>query len=76
MRAIIATIEGSDLRSLRDKALLLVGFFGALRRSELVSLDVAGRSFVEMFPEGLILHLTATKASAATQSVWHSTPLG
>lgn len=30
---------GCSARDLRDKALLLVGFFGALRRSELVALD-------------------------------------
>ena len=67
--SIIAGIEGDDVRALRDRALLLVGFFGALRRSELVALDVKGRSYVEIRSEGLILHLTATKASAATQSV-------
>ena len=74
LRQIVAGIEGSDLRLLRDRALLLVGFFGALRRSELVALDVvggnvSGSSFVEIEPQGLILHLTGTKASAATQTV-------
>ena len=39
---IVAPLESGDLRALRDRALLLVGFFGALRRSELVALDVAG----------------------------------
>jgi integrase len=66
---IIANIGGEDLRGLRDRALLLIGFFGALRRSELVGLDVTGRSYVEIRPEGLILHLTATKGSNATQAV-------
>ena len=72
LRAIIAGITGEDLRALRDRALLLLGFFGALRRSELVALDAsgAGRSFAEIRPEGLVLHLTATKASAATQSIY------
>jgi len=69
LRSIIAGIGGGDVRSLRDRALLLLGFFGALRRSELVALDVKGRSYVEMRPEGLILHLTGTKASAATQTL-------
>jgi hypothetical protein len=31
------------LAGLRDRALLLVGFFAALRRSEIVGLDVTGR---------------------------------
>jgi integrase len=69
LRKIIADIEGDDLRAHRDRALLLLGFFGALRRSELVSLDVKGRSSAEIRPEGLILDLTDTKASAATQAV-------
>ena len=32
LRQIIAAIEGEDLRAVRDRALLLLGFFGALRR--------------------------------------------
>jgi site-specific recombinase XerD len=44
MRSLVSAIGGEDVRSLRDRALLLVGFFGALRRSELVALDVAGNN--------------------------------
>ncbi len=74
LRAIIGRINGEDVPALRDRALLLVAFFGALRRSELVALDVAGnnvkgRSSVEVRREGLLVHLTGTKASAATQTV-------
>ena len=59
---------------MRDRALLLVAFFGALRRSEFVALDVdgnnlRGRSSVEVRREGLLVHLTGTKANAATQTV-------
>jgi len=39
LRAMLRTC-GDDLAGLRDKALLLVGFAGALRRSEIVALDV------------------------------------
>ena len=38
IRAMIATLS-HDLRGLRDRAILLVGFAGGLRRSEIVSLD-------------------------------------
>ncbi|MBI1220189.1 MAG: tyrosine-type recombinase/integrase [Rhodobacteraceae bacterium] len=38
IRAMIATLP-HDLRGLRDRALLLIGFAGGLRRSEIVSLD-------------------------------------
>jgi integrase len=41
-----------DMRGLRDRALLLVGWAGALRRSELVALEISDLRFEE---EGLIL---------------------
>jgi len=69
LRSIIGRIDGTDLRALRDRALLLVGFFGALRRSEVARLDVTGRSPIEIRDDGLVLHLTATKESATTQSI-------
>ena len=42
--------EGDSLGALRDRALLLLGFAGGFRRSELVALDVAD---LEVDPEGL-----------------------
>jgi integrase len=36
---------GTDLKGLRDRSLLLLGFAGAFRRSELVALDVADLQF-------------------------------
>ena len=38
---LLVEVCGDDLAGLRDRALLLIGFAGALRRSELVGLDVA-----------------------------------
>jgi integrase len=38
IRAMVATL-GFDLRGLRDRAILLIGYAGGLRRSEIVSLD-------------------------------------
>lgn len=38
IRAMVATL-GFDLRGLRDRAILLLGYAGALRRSEIVGLD-------------------------------------
>ncbi len=48
----------SGRKGLRDKALILVGFFGALRRSELVGLNIED---VEFTPEGAILTLRKSK---------------
>jgi site-specific recombinase XerC len=36
----MALVPGDDLKAIRDRALLLLGFAGAFRRSELVALDV------------------------------------
>lgn len=48
----------SGLRGLRDAALLLIGFASALRRSELVSLDVEDVRFSD---EGTIIRLRRSK---------------
>jgi len=48
----------SGLKGVRDKALLLVGFFGAFRNSELVGLNIED---VEFTPEGAILTLRKSK---------------
>ena len=45
IRAMLATLDTDTLKGKRDKALLLVGFAGAFRRSELVALDVADLRF-------------------------------
>ena len=45
-------------RAVRDRALLLIGFAGALRRSELVALDLAD---LEARPEGLALTIRSSK---------------
>ena len=49
---------GDGLKDIRDRALLLIGFAGALRRSELVALDVAD---IEHVRRGIVLHLRRSK---------------
>lgn len=65
-----------DLRALRDRALLLLGFAAAMRRSELVALDVADLEFVE---RGLIVHVRRSKtdqeAAGAEIAVPHGSKL-
>jgi site-specific recombinase XerD len=49
---------GDDMRGKRDRALLLIGFAAALRRSELAGLDVGDLEFVDL---GVIVHLRRSK---------------
>ena len=49
---------GSDITGLRDRALLLLGFAGALRRSELVAVE---REHIRFTSEGLRLRLHSSK---------------
>ena len=50
--------KGASLRDLRDRAILLLGFAGAFRRSELVALDVAD---IEWTAEGALVTIRRSK---------------
>ncbi|MFC4670582.1 tyrosine-type recombinase/integrase [Seohaeicola nanhaiensis] len=62
--AMVATLP-FDLRGLRDRAILLLGYAGGLRRSEIVSLDVhkddtpGSGGWIEIFDKGTLLTLNA-----------------
>jgi integrase len=49
---------GERTKDVRDRALLLIGFAGGLRRSEIVALELAD---IESARQGLILHLRRSK---------------
>ncbi|MFU0505692.1 site-specific integrase, partial [Pseudaminobacter sp. NGMCC 1.201702] len=61
--AMLETLDRGSLRGLRDRAMLLVGFAGALRRSEIVGLDVGrdqtedGSGWVEILDKGMLVTL-------------------
>lgn len=63
LRAMLDTCDRSSLRGLRDRAMLLIGFAGGLRRSEITGLDMArdetsdGRGWIEVLPGGLLITL-------------------
>ena len=63
----------SSLLGTRDRALLLLGFAGALRRSELVALDVAD---LEETPEGLLVHIRHSKTDQEGAGDFVSIPFG
>jgi integrase len=50
--------QGAGLRGMRDKALVLIGFAAALRRSELVALDIDD---IQFRAEGVVLRLRRSK---------------
>ena len=64
LRRAIATLPDTPAGR-RDRAMLLIGFGAALRRSELAGLDVVQREgaagWIEETPDGLAIHLGATK---------------
>jgi integrase len=61
--AMLETLERGTLRGLRDRAMLLIGFAGGLRRSEIVGLDAGrdqtpdGRGWIEILDKGVVVTL-------------------
>lgn len=61
--AMLETLDRGSLRGLRDRAMLLIGFAGGLRRSEITGLDLGrdqtedGRGWIETFDKGALLTL-------------------
>lgn len=61
--AMLETCDLGTLRGLRDRAMLLIGFAGGLRRSEITGLDLGrdqtqdGRGWVEVLQGGLLVTL-------------------
>jgi len=61
--AMVETLDRGSLRGLRDRAMLLIGFAGGLRRSEIVGLDLKpdqtedGRGWIEILDKGMLITL-------------------
>ncbi len=61
--AMLETLDRGALRGLRDRAILLLGFTGGLRRSEIVALDCGpdqtedGGGWIEILDKGALLTL-------------------
>jgi integrase len=63
VRALVATCDGS-LTGLRDRALLLVGYAGGLRRSELVAIE---RHDIEDVPGGVRIRIRRSKTDPTAE---------
>jgi len=61
--AMLETLDRGTLRGLRDRSMLLLGFAGGLRRSEIVGLDCGrdqtedGRGWIEILDKGMLVTL-------------------
>lgn len=61
--AMLETLNRGSLRGLRDRAMLLLGFAGGLRRSEIIGLDVGrdqtedASGWIEIFDKGMLIML-------------------
>ncbi|MBC7152356.1 MAG: site-specific integrase [Rhizobium sp.] len=61
--AMLETLDRGSLRGLRDRAMLLIGFAGGLRRSEITGLDLGrdqteeGRGWIEILDRGMLVTL-------------------
>ena len=80
LRRIVSALPESN-QGVRDRALLLVGFAGALRRSELVGLDIGVRSpdcngFVEIGEEGARVTLDRSKTDQEGAGILKGIPRG
>ena len=65
LKKMIDSIVVDDIRSIRDKSLILLGFVGGFRRSELVNLDY--EDIEEFDTEGLIIFIKSSKTDQAAE---------
>ena len=71
--AMLDALPPSDLRNPRDRAILLLGFAGGLRRSEIVGLDccpedsLKGAGWPELFDDGVLLTLRGKTGCAEVE---------
>lgn len=73
VHALLRAIPGETLRDLRDRALIAFGMASALRRAELVALDVAD---LARGPDGLRVRITRSKTDQEGQGVTIAVPDG
>lgn len=65
--------QPTSLKALRDHALLLIGFFGGFRRSELVAISIAD---LHWEAEGLLVHLPRSKTDQEGHGMVRAIPYG
>lgn len=71
LQDIASCFDLSDIAGIRDKAIMLTGFMGAFRRSELVRIDVEDISFVR---EGIVILVHQSKGDQEGQGEYVAIP--
>ncbi|WP_094606343.1 Tyrosine recombinase XerC [Sporomusa silvacetica DSM 10669] len=71
LRNITSYFDNTDIAGIRDKALLLLGFMGAFRRSELVQIDIEDLTFTQ---EGVIILVAQSKGDQLGQGAQVAIP--
>lgn len=72
LREMLTLLEGDELQQARDKAILLVGFYGAMRRSELANLEVEDLQFTRL---GLLITVQKSKTDQLNQGQMIAIPM-
>jgi site-specific recombinase XerD len=72
VRKMVARLNGNTI-DIRDRAILLLGFAGAFRRSELVALDVAD---LTDSPSGLVVRVRRSKSDQEAKGDTKAIPFG
>lgn len=71
--AMVANIPDGGITGIRDRAILLLGFAAALRRSEIVGLKV---NDLEFSPDGVLVHIRKSKTDQEGQGTIIAVPRG
>jgi len=59
IKKLVSTLPDSGLQAIRDKAIILIGFFGAMRRSEIVGIEC---HHIEENNKGILIHIPISKS--------------
>ncbi len=73
LRDMLRACEGDSVRAVRDRALLAIGMAAALRRSELVALDIDD---VAITPDGLLITIRTSKTDQEGKGATIAVPEG
>ena len=72
IKEMLTYLEGDTLQQTRDKAILLVGFYGAMRRSEIANLDIDD---IQVTRLGMLLTLRKSKTDQYDQGQLIAIPI-